>query len=120
VFPDSKRWHLITGEYSPTVGGVAAFSREIGDGLADAGRDVHVWCPAPAAAAPPSKVTIHGVAGGWTREGMHEVDRALERFTSPRRLFVPQAVRLPRPRVPWQAYGAARQEKSLTMLDASV
>jgi len=88
VFPDSKRWHLITGEYPPAVGGVAAFSREIADGLADAGRDVHVWCPAPAAAAPPSKVTIHGVAGGWTRKGMHDVDRALERFAAPRRLFV--------------------------------
>jgi glycosyltransferase involved in cell wall biosynthesis len=88
VSPDTERWHLITGEYPPTVGGVAAFSREIAHGLAEAGRDVHVWCPEGAPGALTAAVTVHGVPGGWTRDAIAVVDRALDEFNRPRRLFV--------------------------------
>ena len=87
--PDpEERWHLITGEYPPTVGGVAAFSREIAQGLAAAGRDVHVWCPAIEADAPTPPVTVHRLARAWSPEGIAEADRELDRFARPRRLFV--------------------------------
>ena len=87
--PDpEERWHLITGEYPPSVGGVAAFSREIAQGLAAAGRDVHVWCPAIEADAPTPPVTVHRLARAWSPEGIAEADRELDRFARPRRLFV--------------------------------
>jgi glycosyltransferase involved in cell wall biosynthesis len=88
VSADPERWHLITGEYPPGVGGVAAFSREIAEGLGAAGRDVHVWCPATGAEAPTTSVTVHRLTRAWTPEGIAEADRALDRFPRPRRLFV--------------------------------
>ena len=41
----ASRWVLITGEYPPTPGGVSDYSRQIAQGLAEAGDEVHVWAP---------------------------------------------------------------------------
>ncbi len=38
-------WHIITGEYPPQVGGVAAYTEQVAAALADWGWPVHVWCP---------------------------------------------------------------------------
>lgn len=38
-------WHIITCEYPPQVGGVGDYTRLVAEALAEAGEDVHVWCP---------------------------------------------------------------------------
>ncbi len=37
--------HLLTPEYPPAIGGVGDYARQVAQGLAEAGDDVHVWCP---------------------------------------------------------------------------
>mgnify|MGYP003351118917 CR=1 FL=1 len=39
-------WHLLTGEYPPTAGGVADYTALVARGLADGGDAVTVWTPA--------------------------------------------------------------------------
>ena len=39
-------WHIITGEYPPAPGGVSDYTEAVAAGLAAAGDEVHVWCPA--------------------------------------------------------------------------
>jgi len=38
-------WHLLTGEYPPSSGGVGDYTRALACELARRGHDVHVWCP---------------------------------------------------------------------------
>jgi len=79
-------WHLVTCEYAPQVGGVADFTRTIAEGLTAAGRQVHVWSPAPASAG--RSVAVHELPGGYRVSGLGALDRALDRCPPPRRLFV--------------------------------
>ena len=81
-------WHIITGEYPPVIGGVSDYSQLIAEGLAEAGDDVHVWCPTTSDLAPPSGVTLHPELGRIARRDLRRVDRLLDQFASPRRLLV--------------------------------
>ena len=38
-------WHIVTGEYPPSCGGVGDYVAVLAQALADAGDEVHVWCP---------------------------------------------------------------------------
>ena len=81
--------HLITPEYPPQIGGVSDYTRAMAVRLAESGREVHVWAPgnAPVEASGPAGVTVHRVAGTWTRPDRARVDAALDRFPGPRRLL---------------------------------
>ena len=82
-------WHLITGEYPPDVGGVSDYTRALAEGLADRGCDVHVWCPTAAGESPHhAGVTVHAVAGSWTRPDLRRLDAQLDATPAPRRLLV--------------------------------
>lgn len=38
-------WHILTGEYPPSIGGVADHACIVAKGLVDTGAEVHVWAP---------------------------------------------------------------------------
>ena len=81
-------WQIITGEYPPVVGGVSGYSQLVAEGLADAGDEVHVWCP-PLPHLPASNgVTVHPALGRISRRDLRAVDRLLDRFPPPRRVLV--------------------------------
>lgn len=82
------RWHIVTGEYPPAIGGVGDYTHAVASGLANAGDDVHVWCPSTGMSTAAPGVTVHAVAGGWTREDLRRLDAELDRHPRPRRLLV--------------------------------
>jgi glycosyltransferase involved in cell wall biosynthesis len=45
-----RSWIILTGEYPPKIGGVAAYTRNLALGLARAGDTVEIWAPAPGSA----------------------------------------------------------------------
>ncbi len=45
--PTMRSWIILTGEYPPKIGGVAAYTRNLAMGLARAGDAVEIWAPAP-------------------------------------------------------------------------
>jgi glycosyltransferase involved in cell wall biosynthesis len=106
-------WHIITSEYPPQPGGVSDYTQLIAEGLAAAGDEVHVWCPAlecgdssalsryqesletsPEAEnqscdeSPHSKVVMHRELGRFAPSDLRRVGRMLDQFKSPRRLLV--------------------------------
>jgi glycosyltransferase involved in cell wall biosynthesis len=93
-------WHIITSEYPPQAGGVSDYTYLVAQGLADAGDEVHVWCPAkeevqssattPAEEPTPDSggVFVHREFGRFTRADLRRVGTLLDRFEAPRRLLV--------------------------------
>jgi glycosyltransferase involved in cell wall biosynthesis len=82
-------WHIVTGEYPPAPGGVSDYSHAVATGLAAAGDEVHVWCPAAAAPPVPADgVRVHAIAGGWQPADLRRIDAALAELGGPRRLLV--------------------------------
>jgi glycosyltransferase involved in cell wall biosynthesis len=82
--------HLITPEYPPAIGGVADYTRQVAHGLADAGDDVHVWCPwtAQADEQQTRTVAVHRTLGTFTPDDLRETDARLNTFPEPRRIVV--------------------------------
>jgi glycosyltransferase involved in cell wall biosynthesis len=80
-------WHLITGEYPPQVGGVSDYCELIAEGLADAGDEVHVWCPYQCAPAT-GRARVHPELGRIGPGDLRAVDGLLDKFPRPRRLLV--------------------------------
>ena len=81
-------WHLITADNPPQVGGVSDYSRLIAEGLADAGDDVHVWCPPRSAGPEGLRVKIHPELGRIGLRDLRALDCLLDKFAPPRRLLV--------------------------------
>ena len=86
-------WHLITSEYPPAPGGVSDYTAAVAAGLAQAGDEVHVWCPAAvdhaaAAASPSAGVTVHAIAGSWSRPDRDRLDAALNEIPGAKHLLV--------------------------------
>jgi glycosyltransferase involved in cell wall biosynthesis len=83
------RWHLITPEYPPQRGGVGDYTHCLAHAFAEAGDEVHVWCP-PSPGRPPSGsgVQVYDDAGNFDRRGLRRLNSALDRCLSPRRLFI--------------------------------
>jgi glycosyltransferase involved in cell wall biosynthesis len=98
-------WHIITSEYPPQAGGVSDYTCLVAQGLADAGDEVHVWCPGTedtsvvvtdvggtdgagneTTLAP--GVFVHREFGRFTRADLRRVGTLLDRFEAPRRLLV--------------------------------
>ncbi len=82
-------WHLITSEYPPQIGGVSDYTHLVAIGLAAAGDEVHVWCPASDGNTPASPgVTVHRELGRFAPADLSRAGRLLDQFTAPRRLLV--------------------------------
>ena len=85
--------HLLTGEYPPEPGGVADYTALLAKALAELGEDVHVWTSSQADStfAETPGVTVHRVAGSWSRSDLGRLGEALDAFPSPRRLLLQYA-----------------------------
>ena len=84
-----REWHLITGEYPPQLGGVSDYTHSVAKGLADAGDNVHVWCPpAPSGTVQCAGVTVHRDLGRAGSKDLRNLSRDLERFPGPRQILV--------------------------------
>jgi len=88
-------WHIVTGEYPPTRGGVSDYSRSIALGLAAAHDEVHVWAPsAGVSLATDPGIHVHSLPQGFGPVGLRALSRALLQERSPKRIlvqYVPQA-----------------------------
>ena len=81
-------WHIITSEYPPDVGGVSDYTRQVADALAEAGSDVHVWCPHVSHSGHSSRVHVHAELGGCHLTDLRQLSARLDTFPGPRRLLV--------------------------------
>jgi glycosyltransferase involved in cell wall biosynthesis len=81
-------WHIITSEYPPDVGGVSDYTRQVAEGLARMGDEVHVWCPRAAECAPPVGPYVHPELGSIRPRDLRRLDERLDSFPAPRRLLV--------------------------------
>jgi glycosyltransferase involved in cell wall biosynthesis len=85
----ADRWHLITGEYPPSPGGVADYTALLAAALAEGGAEVHVWTSRGAAsAAAEDRAAVHRLVADWSRAELARLDEALDGFAPPRRLLV--------------------------------
>jgi glycosyltransferase involved in cell wall biosynthesis len=85
----SLQWHLIAPEYPPDPGGVGDYTCLVAARLAEAGDDVHVWCPGmPDAPRPVSGATVHAERNRFTASDLRRVGQQLDRFPAPRRILV--------------------------------
>ena len=70
-------------------GGVSDYAAIVAAGLADAGREVHVWAPTVAGETPTHPgVAVHRVNEGWSPADLVAIGRGLDVHDGPRRLFV--------------------------------
>lgn len=82
-------WHLVAGEYPPSLGGVADYTHLVAHGLARAGETVHVWIPGDA----PDRleadgVVVHPALGDMLPAALRRASRRLAATPGPRRLLV--------------------------------
>jgi len=77
--------HLVTPEFPPKIGGVAAYTRQLAQGLSRAGEQVHVWCPEEGTG---DGFTVHPLFGRFAVDDLQRVGRALDEFPGPRRVIV--------------------------------
>ena len=80
--------HLVTPEYPPQHGGVAEYTQQLADALAQAGEQVHVWCPRGQSGMRGDRVTVHADLGNFSAADLHRASGLLETFSAPRRLIV--------------------------------
>lgn len=81
-------WHILTCEYPPDVGGVSDYTRQIAEGLARAGDQVHVWCPHRAEGSRTPGVQVHPDLGRASLANLKRIERSLREFPPQRRLLV--------------------------------
>lgn len=81
-------WHLVTPEFAPRGGGVGDYTRLVADGLAEAGDEVHVWCPPVGELSAPTLAAIHHELGAIRPSDLRRVGRRLDAFSKPRHLLV--------------------------------
>jgi glycosyltransferase involved in cell wall biosynthesis len=80
--------HLLTPEYPPKVGGVADYTRVVARGLAEAGEDVHVWCPSDGRGSTGDRFAVHPDLGQFRERDLARAGKCLDAFPGPRRLIV--------------------------------
>ena len=89
----ATRWHLITGEYPPSPGGVSDYSRTVARGLAHSGDDVHVWAPSFPGEVADTGVEVHRLPDRFGLSSLAKLNRGIEASSSSRILvqYVPHA-----------------------------
>ena len=80
-------WHIITSEYPPDVGGVSDYTRQVAEGLARMGDEVHVWCPR-AGDSSRQGLHLHPELGSIRPRDLRRLNDRLDSFAAPRRLLV--------------------------------
>lgn len=80
--------HIVTSEYPPDVGGVSDYTRQVAEGLARMGDEVHVWCPRAAEGPATRGLHVHPDLGGIGPADLKRLDERLGAFPAPRRLLV--------------------------------
>jgi glycosyltransferase involved in cell wall biosynthesis len=76
----TSAWHLLTGEYPPSSGGVGDYTRALASELVRRGKDVHVWCPSIASSGDDGAIHLHPLPdwfGARTRQMLAEAWRGL-------------------------------------------
>jgi glycosyltransferase involved in cell wall biosynthesis len=106
-------WAILTGEYPPQAGGVSDYTRLVAEALAEAGDEVHVWCPpSPGAQVPPGgPVRVHRLPDHFGPRSLARLDRALRgrgRRLTPLVQYVPQAFGWKGMNLPFCAWVASR------------
>jgi 2-polyprenyl-3-methyl-5-hydroxy-6-metoxy-1,4-benzoquinol methylase/glycosyltransferase involved in cell wall biosynthesis len=84
-------WHIVTCEYPPQSGGVSDYTKLVAEGLAEAGDEVHVWCPEARGeeqSAQSEGVNVHRELGRFRPSDLRRVAKQLDQFPAPRRLLV--------------------------------
>ena len=84
-------WHIVTSEYPPQLGGVSDYTKLIAAGLADAGDEVHVWCPGVEGEGQGAKsegLSVHRELGRFSPADLHRAGKLLDQFPAPRRFLV--------------------------------
>jgi glycosyltransferase involved in cell wall biosynthesis len=82
-------WHLLTPEFAPQSGGVADYTHSVANGLAEAGDEVHVWCPpVKNLRSVHDRIIVHPQLGSARAIDLRRVAAELNRFPKPRRLLV--------------------------------
>jgi glycosyl transferase family 1 len=81
------RWHLVTSEFPPDVGGVSDYTWQLAGALAAAGDEVHVWCPGEPRTSM-AGVEVHAALGTMSAADLRRVDAQLDACPGPRRLLV--------------------------------
>ncbi len=77
----NPRWHILTGEYPPKLGGVADYTRSVARGLAAAGDEVVVWAPRACGRQPmDDMVRVRQLPGMFGPLALAELDGALARL----------------------------------------
>jgi glycosyltransferase involved in cell wall biosynthesis len=113
-------WHIVTGEYPPSRGGVADYSRSIARALALAGDEVHVWTPSSRSGlVNDAGVTVHSLEQGFGPRGLVALSRDFDRQRGPRRLllqYVPQAFGLRGMNVPFCAWIASLRDTQVWVM----
>ncbi len=112
-------WHLISGEYPPTPGGVADYSRIVAAELARAGDSVHVWAPAPAGSAPNvDGVVVHPLPGHFGPRALRILGRSLSLDRGDRVLvqYTPHAYGMKAMNLPFCLWLAAQRGMNLTVM----
>jgi glycosyltransferase involved in cell wall biosynthesis len=77
--------HLITPEYPPRIGGVASYTRQLANGLTEAGERVHVWC---GDGEDGNGFVVHPVLGQFRQKDLDRTSGLLDQFDGRQRLIV--------------------------------
>jgi glycosyltransferase involved in cell wall biosynthesis len=109
---DTGPWVLLTGEYPPKIGGVAAYTRLLARALAARGDRVEVWAPPFPGGPPPQDpgVAVHVLPDHLGPRSLALLDRALARRPRGRLLvqFVPHSLGMRAMNVPLCGWLATR------------
>lgn len=81
-------WHILTGEYPPTTGGVADYTQHVAAGLVAAGDIVNVWAPNVESIVEPSGVVVRRLADHFGPRSLQTLGRALKETDGTARLLV--------------------------------
>jgi glycosyltransferase involved in cell wall biosynthesis len=106
-------WPLLTGVSPPQGGGIADYTGGVARGVADVGRQVHVWTPARVPPSQEHRISVH-VMDGFSGAALAKLGAELDQFDPPRRLLVqyaPQAWGMKGMNVPFCRWVLSRREK---------
>ncbi|HEX4948623.1 MAG TPA: glycosyltransferase [Blastocatellia bacterium] len=85
----SDRYHIVTAEYPPQLGGVSDYTGQLAAGLAQSGKDIHVWTiPCERETPNTAGVTVHRVVNNWSPQRLRELGERLDQYAAPRLLLV--------------------------------